>query len=344
MAKKIFSLIEQLDSFATKHNLDLSTENGIKKLPSILEKETREIRNSPTFVYGKRTENIFFEMVKELKAVALIQKLDEEKYFSADNIQIPDFKIILKNGEKYFIEVKNFSPKTQNKNVKTFQYSFTKSYISKIKTYSKITGSPIKIAIYWKKLGKWSLNNLGDFKLQRGKYTLEMSVAFEKNHMFELGDKAVATTSPLIFRIKIKPENLNINRKNEKVSAKITGIYLVSTEGIIRNKEIERLAFYLFWFGTWKSPKEELLITNGNLVGWDYISVPEEKITDQPFQIIAYLSDLYTNIFFFQTEGQSNLPKMTSLKGLPSLDKILPNEPFNKGLPLWVFEITPKQS
>ena len=69
-------------------------------------------KNSDIAIFGKRAEALFAYVAGALGRTALLKQEDTRTlYHSEDELLLPDYKLILDDGNSYFAEVKNFHNK-----------------------------------------------------------------------------------------------------------------------------------------------------------------------------------------------------------------------------------------
>lgn len=331
---------EFLARLAIENKLDMNKEEDVKKILALFETRVKELGKSPTFVYGKRSENAFFELVKALDSVKLIKEEDTERIASKLDLKIPDWRIVTEDDEIFLVEVKNFAVKVSSRNTKKYwAYGLTQRYWNQLNTYSDIQSTPLKIAIFWKNWGMWSLNDLEAFKISGKRRKITFSEAVKNNQMYKLGDKSIGTSSPLSFRFIMEPRPMDPGRSQTRIKSRIIDVQMCSQGNVIYDKEMARLAYLLFWFGKWEVQGPNLIIEDRTFHGTEYIAKPFEETEEQGFDIIANLSMMYMNMYYLQTHRGRSLPGVFPRRGLPKISKIIPENPFHRGLPLWIFTV-----
>jgi len=329
---------ELLAKFAVQLKLDINKDEDVEKLLTLFKTKAEELSKSPTFVYGKRSENAFFEMVKALDSVKFIKEEDTKRVYSKLDFKIPDYRIASKDEEIFLVEVKNFVSGGPTKNMnKHTEYSLAQKYWNQLKTYSELFSIPVKIGIFWKSWGLWTLNDLDEFKSVGVKRTINLLEAFRHSQMYKLGDKSIGTKSPLVFRLIMEPKPLYIDKSVTKVVSKIIDVQMCSEGNVIRDKQIFELAYLLFWFGKWKQEGPFPIIKDNTFHGMEYIAKPIKETKGQGFEMIATLNMMYMNMYRLLTYREKGLSNVYPKGELPPIAKIIPKNPFHRGLPLWIF-------
>jgi hypothetical protein len=337
-----FQVYEILAKLAIEHKLDITREDDIKRLLSLFETRIEGLSKRPTFVYGKRSENAFFELVKALDSTNLIKEEDTGRTGTNLSIKIPDYKIVTKDDEIFFVEVKNFAVKPSTKNIKKHSvYALTQNYWRSLNAYSHLVKTSTKIAIFWKSWGTWTLNNLEDFKSSGIHRKITFPEAVKSNQMVTLGDKSIWTASPLAFRLIMEPKPIDTTRSQTSIVSKIIGVEMCSQGTIIHDKEIANLAYMLFWFGQWEQAGPFPILKDDLFHGIEFTAKPFEETEGQGFEMIATLSGMYMNMYHLMTHKGEELPEVFPRQQLPPISKILPENPIHRGLPLLIMTQKP---
>src|SRR5690349_19450966 len=78
-------------------------------LRDIVGRAFRQSLNKPSALYGIIAQQMFASMVASLGQVQLIKEEDIGEAFSADEIVVPDYFVVLRDGTRVLIEVKSFN-------------------------------------------------------------------------------------------------------------------------------------------------------------------------------------------------------------------------------------------
>jgi len=143
---------------------------------------------SPTFLHGQRTHSMFEALVVTLGGVRLIKQEDSGVVHTEDDpLFVPDFHLVLRDGSRYLIEVKNFNPNGD------FRKNFTlrRSYLDGLTRYAALMSCSLMIAIYWVGWNLWTLLPADIFQTKREKLSVNFFQAMKSNHMAILGDRDV---------------------------------------------------------------------------------------------------------------------------------------------------------
>lgn len=106
---KYFTLLRMLDEFAWSEGLSIDNEIACGKFIALLSDKVQEHRKNPTLVHGFRVESMFAHIAAALGELKIINEEDSGILFSIQEVRRPDFRVLSRSGDQYFIEVKNFT-------------------------------------------------------------------------------------------------------------------------------------------------------------------------------------------------------------------------------------------
>ena len=198
-----FQLLKALDEFARGHGSDISDVATHEGLIDSFRESIKTHVNHPARVHGFRVEAMFAHVVAAMNSVSLISEEDSGVLFdSAGNVKRPDFRIITKDGEQMFVEVKNFHQKQSPMK----PYRVSKTHLQTLRKYADLNRISLKLAIYWSRWHVWTLVDVEKFS-DGSTENIEISMghAMMANEFYLLGDRMIGTTPPLSFRLYADP-------------------------------------------------------------------------------------------------------------------------------------------
>ncbi|XXX72072.1 hypothetical protein WMF30_30940 [Sorangium sp. So ce134] len=251
---------------------------------------------------GLRAESLFMAVVSGIGKVQLIKEEDSgELYYTGDDVQVPDFRIVTANSSQLLVEVKvhqlGESPRSQ--------YRLSDRCVRSLRRYSELTGCELRIAIFWEELRTWTLNRLESFipgASCEKKWAIGFPKAFATNEMASLGDVTVATLAPMRFRVELDPDKSEPvpEGKNGKFTVVVSAVSLLSQDRILSGIAAQ-IAWKLIWYGKWTEGHRESHYENGRLVWVDHLIVPQEwddnEVSDTQPMIVGALSEMITNAY-----------------------------------------------
>lgn len=282
-------------------------------------------------LYGKVTELAFFHMVKALKTVKFIKQEDIGECYCIQDIQIPDYKIVLPNNETILVEVKN-----NNSNINK-DFSISAKYYQNLSKYGQLLKTDIYIAIYWRKFNLWTLNKLSAFKKINKSYKISFSYAMMHNYMHILGDLNIGTKPKLSIRL-YPTEECYIN---DNVFDFIIGDTKIFCNDVEVTKKIEKNLVLLFmFFSKWKSDSTVIQSQFDKKIEYlEFFSIPdepEEEVNNQGFAMLGFLSSIYTNYYRYIIAPNGEIENIYISK---NLCVEIPNDYKGDSLPLWRFTV-----
>lgn len=73
---------------------------------------------NPIHLHGHRIEHMFGYVLRGLDSCSFIKQEDTGRAYTQANVSIPDYRIITKNSEEFYVEVKNYSVSEKYPDVK----------------------------------------------------------------------------------------------------------------------------------------------------------------------------------------------------------------------------------
>lgn len=271
MKKKIrdpekFDAFELFSSLSLKHSYNINDSSALNDFISRVKKSLESSVKNKTLAYGKRTEALFAYVAGALGEVKFLNQEDSgELFFSGDEIQAPDYQLILNNKEKILVEVKNCNNKNPDQ-----KFMLKMDYVEKLKRYADINQLPLKFAIYFSRWKMWILIPLEVLQKIDNSYVIDYTTAAPYSQMNRLGDAFIITQKPkmeLHLFSENKNKTVSICRKENKIKWDIDG-YKIFSDGIeITNKKEKIISYYLLTHGKWKNVIMEEIKNDNNVNG-----------------------------------------------------------------------------
>ena len=99
---------------------------------------------------------MFEAMLISLGEYSLLKPEDVGRIYPDDHFCVPDYRVVLKDGTQWLIEVKNVNiddPALKQQERKLMN----RAYREKLEAYAAATGGELKLAVYWARWGIWTL-------------------------------------------------------------------------------------------------------------------------------------------------------------------------------------------
>lgn len=296
-------------------------------------------KDNPALLHGLRTQDLFQYVAASLGKCLLIKQEDTgELLVSSEDLQPPDYLMVLHDKTRLFVEVKNC-----HKKYPPCKFTFTEKYMLKLMRYANLQNTDLKIAVYWSAWNLWTLLSAYQLEQKNGKYSITMTYALQINQMITLGDFSVGTIPPLVLRIvadKNKPRSIG---KDGFGKFTIGGIEFLCCGKKITDKRDQRYAFYFMLYGNWQSAEPVANIEDNKLVSIDYVVQPEERNHRQKFELLGFISSMISRRYRALASTSSPGEKLSIAAEPDSLGVKIPTDYKGKELPLWRFRIKPKK-
>jgi hypothetical protein len=252
-----------------------------------------------------------------------------------DNLQIPDYRLVLPGDEQVLVEVKNFHPRSP-----TAKFQIHRDYLDGLIAYARLTKSDLKIAVYWSRWNLWSLNAPNVLEPAGDYLSLEMGRAMKGNEMAAVGDVMVGTKMPLAMRFRVKQLETNEVPGGAEVIGRLEGVDITCAGSPVEDETERGIAFYLMLYGGLKMTQTPAISEHGRLIAVEYDFRPEEE-TGQPFEIVTSLSAMFSRFYRHATadEESGSVDQIHAHSTPGALGKLIPDGYNGKALPLWILRL-----
>jgi Holliday junction resolvase len=329
---------EIFNYFSTKYKLDdpLAPNAFIDTIRRSLERS----KNNDTLIYGKRTELLFAYIVRVLGNVALLKQEDSgDFYYLDEEINAPDYRLILKDGSQLLVEVKNFHQKQPSE-----KFSVKKDYYNKLARYAKLNNVELKLAIYFSRWNQWVMLSIDAFEEDDNLFTIDLPKALKMSEMSIIGDMIIGTSPDLEIHFLTNKEEANeIDHDGQALFInRDIKIYCAGNE--ITDSSEKGMAFHLIQFGDWIEKECEAIVRNNKLMGMRFSFTPEERSAEN-FSIIGSLSSIISKMNRKYTSNKDGKIIAVDIEAPSFVLNAFVNENY-KGdhLPLWRFVQQPNSS
>lgn len=322
--------------FTALNNLPIHGQESLSKFRESVENQIKDSISNPAFINGQITESMFEHLVRSLGCCKLIKKEDSGVIHGCDNtIKIPDFRLVLNDGNEFLVEVKN--------HYKGFQpFKIQSKYLEKLLCYSNLMNRELKFAIFWSEANLWVLVSPSIFDKEEYKYVLPIDKALKKNEMRILGDLMIGLfTSFLTLKIGADKNKPRLIKKNGGADFTIGSVEFFSERGKIEKIDEKTIAEYLILYGNWE---EKLKVnTSGELlesIEFTYTPNKEELERNDHIFPTAFLSCMFSKFFKNMTKEGEKL-KTLNLDIIPDYLNLIPKNYQSDVLPLKKMILSP---
>jgi len=338
-----FDLVELFTAVSRQQGYRIDVPSDVEAFKSGLDASLAEALGDAKLLHGKRVEAMFGHVAGALGHCRLIKQEDGGAVFAdpgVEDLAVPDWGIVTKDGQRLLVEVKNFHMKDF-----TSRFKRPHAYLRKLEEYARLNAAELKIAIYFSRVNVWTLLSPGAFFVEGRHVWIDFAYAMVRNEMALLGDRTISTKPPL--ELEFTGDNASGGARIEEdgtVVATIRAVVMRCAGREIVDPQEQRIAFYLMRFGRWVMETPAKVI-DGRLVSWSFTCVPEdggEEENAQVFRSFGTLSSMVSNAFREFTVGDDSGVIALDVKYDPDMFSLdIPEGYRGEALPLWQFKLRP---
>lgn len=343
MAKRGTKPIDPLTLFAA-HGLNTGTALRDSAAPAafaaILSEQIARAIQQPTLLRGLRAEAMFEAFVVSLGQCAMLEAEDQGTMHAGASFKAPDFRLVLKDGSHWLVEVKHVwieAPSDQRRTL------MEPKYFAAMSNYAKATGADLKLAIFWARWGFWTLVDPKTFVDARSAVTLDMLAALSASEMARLGDRWVGTTAPLILRLTLDPSKSARIYEDGRVERVISSAGRLCGDAVLSDERDKSLAWFFMQFGQCESAGPRARLVGDRPTAIDFVSKPVEA-TGEGFDMVGPLSRMFSHYYAEQTSQDGEVTQLFAPPRPEWLQPLIEIDRHDGPLPLWTFAVQPPGS
>lgn len=322
------------DELARIHKLEINDPASAERFASLLRDAVQIV--DPIQFHGARTQAMFGYVAASLGQCRSVKEEDVGRSFSADKgSALPDYRLVTNDGTELLVEVKNC-----HADPTAGSFRISPSKVAELQRYASIARVGLRFAVYWSRIGQWTLFAPQHLKADRksGKLFVSFLDAFAHSEMETLGDKAIATSPPITMDI---PLAQGVDRPVDYAR-----ISLAATEMEDHDRQV---ALYFALFGRWRTSEPSRVVGEGcEYLRYTFTPRDEDGVwsfhnKSQPFRTVGTLSEMIARHYLFETSTVDGRPlRISPTDG--ELDSLKPPniEPGVGRIPLWVFKLLPR--
>lgn len=296
-------------------------------------------------LHGWRVQALFEALLVELDAVKLVKSEDDGGCYYDDGapIKLPDYRLVLADGETVLVEVKNVAPGNRDA-------ALPASELERLQQYARLQGLRLLLAHYWTDANLWTLVDPAVLQADGSKMRLPITGALKANELGLLGDCFLATTPPLVFSLRADPDApafLSPEGDGDRSAEFTVGEVEFRAAGQrLEDREEIRIAQALMFFGGWEMSKEAE-IDRDRLIAINHVFEPlppPDGQPEAPHRLVGTLSSIYSATFNAVTLNEDG--DVTQLRREPdpgALSRLIPQDFFSRQhtLALWRLNFEP---
>jgi hypothetical protein len=250
------------------------SEQAIREFSEGITQSLQATVNAEHRVRGFRAEAVFQAVVAGIGKVALLKAEDSgDVFFTGDDLQIPDFRIVLRDGSQMLVEVK--AQRLENSFDKPLKLS--NGYVQKVLRYASLTRTELRFAIFWEETSRWTLNRLDAFDpgvAGEKQWSISFVRAMATNELASIGDCTIATLAPLRFRVLFDPDRSErLPPEGGPIQVTIAGVKLFSQDTVLEGLSAE-IGWKLLWYGEWEEIGQDSHTEGDHLVWVEHLYGP----------------------------------------------------------------------
>jgi len=300
-----------------------------------------KIANEEHRQHGFRTDYMFGYVAGALGKCAIVKHEHAAGLLlSNESFKIPDYRLTLLDGTQLFVEVKNCN---------NLEKKFKSEWIEGQRRYARLNKIPLKIAIYWREIGEWTLIDESSFCANdNNQHILTIEKAIMLNEMAMLGDVTLGTLLPLKFRLGFSKEKTHrINENEWHIVVESAEMFCRDTQ--IENKLEQSIAFKIMLGGNLQEENELILCDDGspefNIFSYDKFEKDDNN--DQNFEMVGSLSRIISSSYMHATSWNKDetATQLIMPRQEPEDFKVfIPEDYKGEHLPLWRFILKPNEN
>ena len=288
-------------------------------------------------LHGQRASAMFEALLVSLGEYRLLKAEDTGRVFPIDYYRVPDFRVVLKDGEQWLVEVKNVyqaNPIAQSRKLMTLAYR------QSLEAYATATGAKLKLAVYWARWSLWTLVSPEMLIDERGDLVLDMTTAMMANEFGRLGDRTIGTRPPLSLRFNADPDKPSFIDDDGLANMVIKSVQILSDGEEVTDPDEKEIAWIFMQYGEWWTEGLQAVIEDERLIGIEMLWGPREQHNDG-FEFIGSLSRMFAGYFTAHTMKDDAVVQIQAPLRPNWFSPLISATYKSKMLPLWQFILQP---
>lgn len=336
---KPFDLLAEFGKFGLDHKISLRDPTAGAAFVTHVENAVAQALEDPILLQGQRAEAMFEALVVSLGEFAVLKAEDAGRLFPADRFRAADFRVVLKDGVQWLVEVKNVyeaDPFAQRRRL------MTRAYYEPLAAYAAATGAQLKLAVFWARWSVWTLVSPERLLDEKGNLDLDMLTAMRVSELAQLGDMTIATRAPMRVRLVMDPKKSGPIGADGMVSVTIGGAQIFSEDRELTDPKDQEIAWILLQYGGWDETGPEAIIEEDRLVALEFVWEPQER-SDNGFDFVGSLSRMFARYYAEHTVGEEGVVQLRAPLKPGWFEPLVARDGRGKSeaLPLWSFVIQP---
>jgi len=334
---KPFDLLAEFGKFGLEHKLSLREPTTASAFLRHVGESVDRALDDPALLQGQRAEAMFEALLVSLGEYKLLKQEDGGRVFPTDGFRVPDFRVVLRDGTQWLIEVKNVyepDPFQQRRQL------MTRDYHDGLAAYAAATGAELKLAVFWARWSIWTLVSPERLLDADGVLELDMETAVRVSEMSRLGDRTIGTRPPLTVRLNTDPDRTSPISAGGTVSVTF-GATQIFCHGVEVTDQVEKeIAWVFIEHGEWSEHGPRYVVHGDRLEAIEFWWAPEES-TDQGFEIVGTLSRMFARYYAGHTVEADAVVQLRAPLRPGWFAPLVERGGRGDSIPLWRFELQP---
>ena len=290
----------------------------------------------PILLHGQRTEAMFEALVVSLGEVKLIKLEDGGRVFSSEKMQAPDFRIVLKDGTNWLVEVKNVYERNAFRQRRRL---LARDYRKLLDRYAAATGGTLKLAVFWARWSIWTLVDPEKLAPDGGDLTIDMMDALKVSELASLGDESLGMRAPLLLRLTMDHERTSPVAPDGSVYLTVGKAQIFSDGFELSDRSDQQIAWTVMQYGDWETGEPRAVIEGDRLIALEFECAPPQ-LSDQGFETVGFLSRMFARFYAEQTMKNGEVVRIAA-PVQPEWFGALRQKGGDGRMPLWRFIVKP---
>jgi len=340
------TILEPLEMF---RRLDEPTRSRIDdhdRVEAVMVRATEGLRtalSTPSIVHGWRAQSMFESLVVALDGCQLLMTIDHGQVFhDGDPVKPADLLLVLRDGRRLLVDVKGLPPGKVRGHVGVSAHEWRG-----LRRFGDLLGAEVYLAYLVPAAPMWALVPMTLLPEPVGEARTQVAVTdlLVANELQVLGDLLLGVEPPLRMDLVAdtsSPRPVRIEAEDLADTEFTIGTVEFSAGGRrLMGTAEQRLAYFMIMFGPW--PVDNRAVAEGGqLERLVFDAHPAEPTPGQNFQMVDYLSSMYTRWFDLATRDRDGHVEAFDTAVEPGmLPALVPHDWQSDELHLWRFHMSP---
>ncbi|MER9998818.1 hypothetical protein NKJ90_08250 [Mesorhizobium sp. M0051] len=333
---KPFDLLRELSRFGEGTDINLNDAAIRPAFGLHVEQAIDRALKDPILLQGQRAEAMFEALVVSLGEVQLIKPEDGGRVFSSEKMQPPDFRVVLKDGRNWLVEVKNVYERNAFRQRRRL---LTRDYRKTLDRYAIATGGSLKLAVFWARWSIWTLVDPEKLAPGGGDLTVDMMEALKVSEMASLGDESLGMRAPLLLRLATDPKRTSPIAPDGTVHLTIGKAQIFSGGFELSDRSDQQIAWTVMQYSDWETKEPRAVVDGDRLIALEFDCAPLE-MSYQGFETAGPLSRIFARYYADQTMKNGEVVRI-SAPAQPEWFGALRLKGGDGRMPMWRFILEP---